>query len=188
MADETVNARQAALLLHGLEPATRKAVLARLGPAETAAVVPLLDELVELGVPMALGERFSANIAAAAANADAARSKLTAKERVARMRPDGVAWCLQHCALVTAAVVIHAADWPWRDETLEQMPESRRFAVLTAVRSKPPRFTPAALEALCACLCARVILMPAREPPRKNGQLALLKFKSALRRMIEWTR
>jgi hypothetical protein len=188
MADETVNARQAALLLHGLEPATRKAVLARLGPAETAAVMPLLDELVELGVPMALGERLHANIAVSATNAEAAKSKLTAKERVARMRPDELAWCLQQCAVITVAVLIHATEWPWRDAALDRMPESRRCALATVVRGKVPRLTAAALEALCECLCARVILMPAREPPRNGVELALLRFKNALRRMIQWTR
>jgi hypothetical protein len=188
MADETVSARQAALLLHGLEPATRKAVLARLGPAETAAVRPLLDELIELGVPSALGEQLREKIAASASNADGTARQLTAKERVARVRPDEVAWCLQQCAVMTAAVLIHATEWPWRDEALDRMPESRRFALATAVRGRVPRLTTAALEALCECLCARVIQMPVREPPRSGVQVALLQFQSTLRRMIKWTR
>ena len=188
MADETVNARQAALLLHGLEPATRKAVLARLGPAETAAVRPLLDELIELGVPSAMGEQLREKTAASASNVDGAARQLTAKERVARLRPDEVAWCLQQCAVMTAAVLIQATDWPWRDQALDQMTESRRVALLTAGRGKVPRLTAVALEALCECLCARVILMPAREPPPNGVQVALLQFQSTLRRMIKWMR
>jgi Mg/Co/Ni transporter MgtE len=136
MSAELLHARRAALLLHGLDAPVRTAVLARLRPEEFARVRSLLDELAELGVPRSLGEELSA-------------AAFSALERVARMRPQDIASTLQHCSVATAACLLEARKWPWREAVLDYLPEQRRAAIRLSMQSTQSRLAASALEALC---------------------------------------
>lgn len=151
---ETMQARQAALLLHGLPRAVRQQVLAKLDVAESARLKPLLDELTELGVSQMLGLQLQ-HLASPPPTAPASTAReLTPHERVERLNAEDVARCFQSCAAVTVAQLLRARTWPWREKVLDLMPEGRRAEVLEHTRrSEFPSLAPAALAFLYELLC-----------------------------------
>lgn len=183
-ASETLPARQAALLLHGLQPALRSQVIARLDAAEASRIEPLLQELAELGVPRSLGRQASLPLPAAATDL----REPTAQEMAAQLEPDIVERCLQRCAIATVACLLRAADWPWKAQVLDRMPESRRFAVLMCLRDEATSPSPAVLRTLCARLCAQAEQLSANAPAPTRVAALLARIRKHLRRPIEWMR
>lgn len=153
-ASETMQARQAALLLHGLPPAVRGEVLAKLDSREAARLEPLLEELVGLGVSSLMGQQLqqamasSLPVAPAPAAASSPASEPSARERVDRLGGDEVARCLQACSPVTIAQLLRAGNWSWKAQVLGLIPEPRRTRVLDHVRRESPALAPAVLALL----------------------------------------
>jgi len=166
-APETLQARRAALLLHGLPDAARRQVLARLDMAEQDRLRPLLQELAELGIPAA-ADLPPIEVGPAA----------PALDRAAGLRADAVAQALQSCAPATVARLLRAAAWPWKDAVLAQGAASRRDAIVARMHDDTPALAPAVLACLCERLCA--------EAARQAGQLP--KLPHGWRRLIAWTR
>ena len=163
---ETLEARQAALLLHGLPAVARREVLARLDAAEHARLQQLLNELVELGVP------------ASASTLPIDASAPSAQDRAAGLSADVVTRRLQSCAVATVALLLQARAWPWKAAVLDQMPSARRTEIIECLRSAPPPLAPAVLAYLCERLCAKAAHAPA----------VSLQPGVGLRRLIGWKR
>ena len=168
---ESTQARRAALLLHGLPPAARRQVLARLDAAEQARLQPLLHELVELGIPASTGTPR-------AELAQSPAAPLPAVDRAAVLSAEVVARCLQPCAAVTVARLLQSRAWPWKAAVLDQLPGTRHDAVVEWMRCETALLMPAVLECLCERLCTEAARLPAAHQEAKAGW----------RRLIEWTR
>jgi hypothetical protein len=145
LAAESSRARQAALVLHGLSDGMRRRVLERLDGGERSRLQPLLDELGELGVPTSLGQSLAPE---PDAESDASVAARSLHERVAHLAPEDVALALQTCAPSTAAYLVSAADWPWRESVLERLPPLVSKAV-AAHRANTFQLAPAVLDVLC---------------------------------------
>lgn len=182
MAAETLRVRQAALLLHGLPREARQRVLARLSDRETARLQPLLKELTELGVAQSLGYQLHELMPEGPPTAGA--SKVGGVERAASLSAVEVERSLQSCAAVTAAAVLRASEWPWKQGVLDRMSDLRRAEVMRHLRGAGPLLSPAVLAALCARLCdgngaERADVVPPVSRP---------SVVSRLRRIMKWTR
>lgn len=202
-ASETMQARQAALLLHGLPPAARRQVIAKLDAHETTRLEPLLDELAGLGVSPAVGLELQAVASQPAAPTPAAPianvRELTPRERVEQLNADDVARCLQACSHATAAQLLRAGNWPWKAQVLGLIPEPRRARVLDNVRRESPTLPPAVLSLLCERLLQQAAQLktirsqPAASAPIRGcvaawrpGRHSTLRAR--FRRFIRWTR
>jgi hypothetical protein len=172
--------RRAALLLHSLDARTREQVIARLSPAETALIAPLLQELTTLGVSPALGAQLSSE-----GSSSALRS---ARQDVAAMNPEIVARCLERCSASTAAHLMNAASWRWKGRMLNFMPAPRRIAVQSCLRGRLVPLAPAVVEALCA----RIVAESRRLPAHTRGSNPWMRWIKTLRaraqRMLTWPR
>src|SRR5262245_26717617 len=116
VASETMQARQAALLLHGLPLPTREQVLAKLDAHEAARLKPLLAELLGLGVAPEMGRQLQS----------VATPRPAAPTSVEQLNAYDVAHCLQECSPATAAQLLRMRDWPWKAQVLGLIPEPRR--------------------------------------------------------------
>lgn len=144
---ESAAARQAALLLHGLEPAVRRAVLAKLDKADADRLQPLLSELETMGVSPALGRRLNASVTTS--------SSSSPEQAVEQLSPDIVVDALRGCAPVAIAHFVRARDWPWKSQVLARFSEPTRGAVADALRRDLPALPPAVVRRLCERLCER---------------------------------
>ena len=153
---ESWRARQAALLLHGLTPALREKVLAKLSGAESSLLRPLLDELAALGMP---GPPATLVDELEDPSRQAAK---TALERARALQADDVLRAFDGCTPQTVALLLRSADWPWEDEIIHRLPEPFRTRVLreSAAASARPPAAPGVLEVLCKCLCTGAAWMP----------------------------
>ena len=140
--------RKAALLLHSLPIHARDRIVAKLDRAQASLLEPLLDELRSLGIPPALGEQLQ-GLAGSRTASGAATKSTTVRERVMQLSAADVATCLKSCAAVTAAQLLRADDWPWRQAALDQMTELRRAEVSRHMRAGTGPLPPAVLTALC---------------------------------------
>jgi hypothetical protein len=181
---ETIQARQAALLLHALPPDVQKRVVAKLDVAESARLQPLLDELVALGVSQSLGERLQRVLLPAQTSASTPVSPATVAElavhgQVARLDARVIVQCLQGCAPVTVAQLLRSRDWPWKADVLELMPEARRAEMLELMSNQSTELAPAVLQAMCERLCRRAahLIAPTGRPR-----------STALKRLLAWIR
>ena len=197
MASETVQARQAALLLHGLPSAVREQVIAKLDTREATRVKPLLDELVGLGVSPAMGRQLQTAAATQAATPGAAASgvpvrELTARERLEQLNADDVARALQSCSTSTVAQLLRAQTWSWKAQLLGLIPEPRRARVLEGLRRESPGVAPAVLELLCERVLQEAArLKTIRSQPAATRATVVAPRSSVgarLRRFIRWTR
>ena len=143
---ETLQARQAALLLHGLPASVRKQVLSRLPAAESSRLKPLLDELAALGIPQTTAAMVESL-------RSSPRAVGTVVERAERLYPDEVLRALEHCAPATVAVLLRAAEWPWKGEVVNRMSHTLREKVLAEADAQRAPLAPAVLRVLCECLC-----------------------------------
>jgi hypothetical protein len=178
-APETLQARQAALLLHGLPPATRLQVIAKLNEAESKRLVPLLDELTELGVTQSLGERMKQLTPPAHSD-----GKRTAQERAELLGAESVALCLQSCSPATVALLIRSNDWPWREQVLGLI--ANQIEVRNLLRAHSTAIAPAVLTALCERLCLEADQLAAVHSPLDQFHRA--PQREGLRRWIPWMR
>src|SRR5262245_32492675 len=141
IANDARRTREAALLLHGLKPATQRRALDGLRTHEAERLQPLLDELVRLGVSPALAHQLQALGTPAAC----AARELPALERVATLTATDVERVLRDCAPVTIAHLLLAREWPWQQQLLDCMPELRRAQVLRHMRADSSSLAPAVL-------------------------------------------
>lgn len=155
---ETTPARRAALLLHSLPPDLQGQVLARLGEAVSARLQPLLDELMELGIPPALGERVGDSISAPAAPALS-----TAQRRAAELDAAVVAACLEECSPMTVAQLFRAHAWPWKQAVLCSLNQPRRRQVAQYMQEAGPVLPPGVLQSLCRQLCRQAEALSRRK-------------------------
>jgi len=150
VAPESTPARRAALLLHGLPPAARDRVLARLSAGETTRLQPLLRELTELGLPASLCHELqkspSSSVTPAAPGA-------SARQRAEALGAAEVAQALKACSPATMATLLQMEEWPWKEAVLELAGELRRAELQRYVRGEAPVLPPALAEALCERLC-----------------------------------
>ena len=158
-APETLRARQAALLLHGLPAAVRQQVLARLSAPEALRLRPLLDELSALGIPTTR-----------VASIEEPRS---AVERAKQLRPEAVLQALRHRPPETVALLLRAVDWPWKREVINGMPDALRREVVNRANGDVAT-APAVLRILSECLCRDAVAPPiygaADTPVREIGR------------------
>jgi hypothetical protein len=188
---ETIQARQAALMLHALPADVRQRVMSKLDAAEAARLLPLLDELGDLGVSQSLGDRLQRVILPADTGTSTQASSTTVADlavygQVARLEADVVAKCLESCAPVTVAQLLRARDWPWKTQVLELMAESRRAAVHEWLRNRSVELAPAAVKALCERLssyAARLSSQAERASVARRSQIP-----GGLRRWLAWIR
>jgi hypothetical protein len=145
---ETVAVRQAALLLHGLEPAVQRAVLAKLAKADAERLRSLLSELAEMGVSPALGRRL--NGSAIAANG------ASPEKKVEQLGAETIIVAVEDLAPVTIAQLVRAREWPWKAQVLALLPEPVCTAVGQALLQELPALPPAAVHRLCERLWDRV--------------------------------
>src|SRR5436309_3209527 len=96
-ARETLQARRAALLMHGLPVLARQKVVARLSAAELARLNPLIDELKALGLSRLLGRDLQY------AATHASETSVAAHARAARLNVRDVTLALEDCAPAIAA-------------------------------------------------------------------------------------
>lgn len=142
---DTLQARQAALLVHGLSPDSRNRVIDRLGVAELSRLQPLLIELGELGVSQDAGRLLEAS-GVWGPHGD---STLPARDRVAAMDPSNVAHRLRHCAPATVACLLNVFPGIWRKAVIDRLSEARRIEVARCLFEGPARLSPAMIDALC---------------------------------------
>ena len=134
-ADETFQARQAALLLHGLAPEVRRQVMGRLDRDHSSRLAPLLRELDELGVPASVGRQIHQALTPPS-DREAAIDQLSA---------DDVAKAFESISPVTIGRLLAAREWRWKSQLLERLPDARRHRAVGAL-------APAAMNALYECL------------------------------------
>jgi hypothetical protein len=171
MTVDALGGRRAALLLHGLPPNARQQVLANLRDEDRLLLQPLLEELTELGI---------SRVTPASAS-DCPResgSHASALERAAGLSPDAAARGLALCGALTAARLIQARSWPWKESLLSHMPEPLRSSVVAGLRHEFSRLPPALLSYLCERLCTEA----SRLAPRASG------MGKSWRRLLKWTR
>jgi hypothetical protein len=196
-APETMQARQAALLLHGLPAAVQCQVIAKLDAAESARLKPLLDELTQLGIAPSLGRQLQDLASLPQAPAPGER-ELTLPERVERLSAADVARCLQLCAPATAAQLLHVRKWSWRWQVLGLLPEAHRAQVFEHMRGERYALAPAVAATLCERLCRHAAQLPvdspktggvrSAQPPAGTRSAMLSPIRARLRRLASWMR
>ena len=159
---ETLQARRAALLLHGLSPQQRRLVMAKLGAAETSRLEPMLGELSRIGIPRELGL-----IGPETPTKESVAREPTPVERAAQLDADSVLRALETSSPVTMGHLLRSYDWPWKAEVLERLPEPRRSKALEKAQARLRPLAPAALTFLCTRLCSeaeRAATLPRLDP------------------------
>jgi hypothetical protein len=136
-------ARKAALLLHGLGPQQREAVLARLEAGHLATLRPLLAELAALGIPPSLAQARSRTPAGAGAATPARRDVAPEPLRAERLEPSALGpqragRALRGCAVPTVAAVLRDAPTAWREAVLDELPRDRLREVVERLDRAPP--------------------------------------------------
>ena len=188
-APESMQARQAALLLHGLPAAARRQVIARLDLAERARLSPLLAELSELGLSQSLGHQLQLALPTQAPGPTPAAPALTVQERVERLRAEDVLRGLQPCAPSTVAHLLRESAWPWKADVMTAMPQPLRGDVIECLRSSSTPLAPAVLAFFCERLCHQAELAPAASAQRSNHPPpARAGMKISLERLTAWMR
>lgn len=170
-ARETLQARQAALLVHGLPESARQQVVARLAPSHAARVNRMLEELHALGVSSALSGELRG-----LATIDADQISAV-HERAARLDAHDVMRAIALCSPVTAAYLLRAAEWPWKTSVLASMPEARRIRVIEHLHETLPPLPSAVLQTLLEQLCRHA-----------QSDDAAVKWLQRFKRWLAWTR
>jgi len=171
-AAETLQARRAALLLHGLSSQQRRLVMAKLGAAETSRLEPMLDELSRIGIPgeLAVGSEILAGPPERTPNTLSKESvprEHTAVQRAAQLDVESVLRALETSAPSTLGHLLRSYDWPWKEEVLERLPEPRRSRAFATGQAQLRPLAPAALTFLCTRLCSeaeRATTLPRLDP------------------------
>jgi hypothetical protein len=168
-ADRSPQAREAALLLHGLPDEARRGVLARLSDDERGRVMPLLEELASLGIPRR-PHRVVPGVA------DGPQGP---RDAVDRLSPEHVLDAVRSCSDATLSLLFDAGPWSWHGAVLAGLPADRRLAVqaLCGREAPPPELTGSLCRSLLGAL-SPAKTAPARVAPRWTG----------LKRWFRWTR
>jgi len=190
-APETLRARQAALLLHGMPVEARDRVLSRLSATESARLHPLLRELAEFGPSSSPGS----SVGPSSSGPAPLPSSASARERAASLSGALVAQAVSACAPVTVAALLRIAEWPWKDELLARCSELRRAEVKQHLRSDAPALPPAVSEALCDRLCQAASDLARNgvqsQEEIDSGAIPRARSKGStnhrLRRILSWT-
>jgi len=167
--DRSPQAREAALLLHGLPDDARLGVLARLSDDERGRVMPLLEELASLGIPRR-PHRVVPGVA------DGPQGP---RDAVDRLSAEHVLDAVRSCSNATLSLLLDAGPWSWRDAVLAGLPADRRVAVqaLCGHLVPPPELVGSLCRSVLGALASEVTVS-ARAVPRRTGW----------RRWIAWTR
>ncbi|HEY6927837.1 MAG TPA: hypothetical protein VI653_30455 [Steroidobacteraceae bacterium] len=161
-AAETLQARRAALLLHGLSPQQRSLVMAKLGTAEKSRLEPMLEELTRIGIPGELARGTTHTIFK-----ETPPRELSPVQRASQLDVESVLRALDTSAPGTIGHFLRSYDWPWKVQLLERLPEPRRSRALDEVQARMRPLAPAALAFLATRLCAeaeRVTALPQLNP------------------------
>jgi len=167
--DRSPQAREAALLLHGLPDEARRGVLARLSDDERGRVTPLLEELASLGIPRR-PHRVVPGVA------DGPQGP---RDAVDRLAPGHVLYAVRSCSDATLSLLLDAGPWSWQEALLAGLPADRRVAVqaLRGHAAPPPELVGSLCRSVLGAL-ASATKVPARAAPRWTGW----------RRWFTWTR
>ena len=180
--------RRAALYLHSLSAESRRQVLEQLGEAVASRLRPMLDELVELGIPSRLGRTVAREALLVesqatpsgiglAATATAAADSQSPLNQVAALEPWQILRALAPCAPETVGALLHSHEWPWKSEVMQ------RAAGGLQTQVKP--LAPAALRAACEQVLGSV----AGESVVGRAEQAIPTGLGArVRRILTWTR
>lgn len=187
----TAQSRQAALMLHAMEPADRTWLLGQLPQPERETLQALLKELDTLGIPpdpdcldglVALREAprpAEPPVAVSASASESAQSHAATGARLsdgdAMMSLDAEktarlarAWRAQPALLVAQALCLR--PWPWRPALLEQLPAIQRRRVMDLLGtpggcSRPgPALAAGLLQCMRQCCDAPSPPFPASSP------------------------
>lgn len=184
-----LDARQAALLLHGLPAAKQRSVMARLSRAEAARLKPLLAELQLMGLPRSLGTSLRDPVTPPPFEEP---HPPTLERRVANLNAEDVAATLQSCAPGTVALLLRAANWPWKARMLGLLTDSHRIKALSCMQRISRRPAPALLRVLCMRLCEEADRYAERrlqfEAARNQSSAMRTPVASPLQRFKAWMR
>lgn len=150
--------KQAALLLHGLDPGDQDWLMARLAPAQRASLAQALDELRALGIARDEGVL------------DLLLGRETPQDRLARATGPIVVGALDGEAPEAVAMLLRLHPWPWRQAAIAHW--SAAFQArpgLLAPRAEVPG--PALKAALIEAASRRVARgQESRAVPRPAGR------------------
>lgn len=118
--------KAAALSIHELAGADREAVLRVLSPEERARIMPLLEQLQDLGIPAGMVNRLPPD-EPPIPSIDS--DMLQSHRRCAALSAETVMQCTREQSAQTLGALLAVRAWPWAQELLRQLPEPRRRAV-----------------------------------------------------------
>jgi hypothetical protein len=167
-------------MLHGLAPADRENILGQLDPVQRVAIEPLLEELVELGLPAdtALLEELMQQPATAA--------PIPLKPLEVLMQADAheVERVIAGESPVVVARLLAAADWPWQEALLARtaLPRQRRtMDALAALRKSRAAQRTAATDDLLIGEMAGRVGAARRSAPARAATLRAGSWMKSLR-------
>jgi hypothetical protein len=170
-------ARQAALVLHGLAPADREWMLARLPEPRQQELGALLEELQSLGLPPDAGLIHEAIGDAPAAASPAANLMQASAEQMHALlaeEPDRL-----------VALLVSSSAWPWKE---------RFFVLLGAARAQRVRELallsaagPALREAVLASACSRLEQQPQGAAGATPARAPINALAQLRQRWAAWT-
>jgi hypothetical protein len=176
-----VDARRAALLLHGMPSTVRAQIIARLDTAQSARLQPLLDELTALGITCELGRQLQAQLEVPVAQG----SEVDVLRQADELNAAAVAQCLEGCADQTISELLRARPWSWKHVVLDRIHGPRRFGILQGMHDATPP-APAVLESLCRRLCADVAVLQANRADG-SARASRAPFRPGVRRWLSWS-
>jgi hypothetical protein len=169
-----MSVKAAALSLYELAAPEREAVLRALSPEERARLTPFLEQLNGLGIPAGTVSRVQPTVPSTArTDSDLPDSH----RRCAGLSSETVLQVTKHQSAQTVGALLSVRTWPWAQEVLEGLPETRKREVREFVQAGPS-VAPAVQAMLIEALLAAV--MKANAQPRARVGL--------LRKLAPWTR
>lgn len=207
---KTAQSRQAALMLHAMEPADRAWILEHLSQPERVALQSLLEELEALGIPPdrdcldgLAGLREASTSTEPALEAVVAAGSVMA-QGYSEPAPDGHvpdgdalmsldaentmrlarAWRAQPALLVAQALCLR--PWPWRAALLEQLPALQRRRVMDLLGNQGDCGRPAPALAAGLLRCMRQCCDVPSPPPAVSLPAGGCSDAAAARRWHRW--
>lgn len=165
--------RRVALCLHGLAEADRQWLLGKLAEADRAALRPLLDELVELGLP-----RDSVELTWGDAAADRSGSVPAHITPLDAASVDAVWRVLQREQPATIALIMEYYPWQWSGAVTKRWGANRQHAVMAARGRRRNAVSQRVRDSVIAAFARAVADELRLAPVRKTGlaRLAVLAW------------